>query len=224
MSRLTTWISKQNPTAAKGMTALKDIDALHISTNPRLGTLVPRIGSRQTKTEDRTIPRICCSETVVGCIYGHSTVRDVSVEKEVFTGTEWQDLQCPVFYIYRLNVEELVRPSKKLVMDAVRTRELWVVPYAPEACAVKPERVGQLLLRKAVDVHDQGRHYQLNTFVMKVVKPIKLEDELLHPGHYQFDLHGSLSVVGGGTTSPVEKLKVISGAEFQTIVDNHAKT
>lgn len=221
MSKLTTWIKNQNPHAAKGMTAVKDVDCLHISTNPRLGKISPRVGNRQMKTEDRTIPRICCAETLLGCIYGHSAVRSVSNTQRDFNGDEWVDSTMPLFHIYRFNVEEVVRPSKKLVPDAVRTKELWIVPHSPETCLVNPERMGQMLMKQSLDIHVGKTRFMKNTFVLRVIVPFTLDDEVLQPGCYQFDLHGNLSLEHGGTQSKVEKLKSITLAEYLNVVKSY---
>ena len=206
------------------MTPLRDLDCLHISTNPRLGKMIPRIGNRQMSSEDRTIPRISCAESIVSCIYGHSDVLQTSVKFREFSGDAWVDIKVPMFHIYRLNIEEAVRPSKKLVGDAVRTRELWIVPYAPEACNVQPERIGQFIMKNNVDIRTGSSRTITNTFVLKLIVPAKLNDEVLPIGHYQFRIKGSLTALGDNPeVNEAYDIKSISGVEFATVVKSMSK-
>ncbi len=193
MSRLTTWIRSQNPKVAKSMTPIKDVDFLHISTNGNLRSMVPRIGQRQLKDEDRTIPRICGCESIKGCILGHSAVYHMVTNGESFDGNAWHEGEVPVFHIYRANVEELVRPTKKLVPDVTVTRELWVVPYSPESCNLKPEKVGMLLPIRTEEVTEMGTKRIVNSFYLYCRVAIQLDDSYLEPGYYSFNMDGDLT-------------------------------
>lgn len=193
MSRLSTWIGKQNPTTAKSMTPIKDVDFLHISTNSNLKNMIPRIGNRQLKGEDRTIPRICGCESIRGCILGHSAVYHMVRDGSTFDGVEWSDGEVPMFHIYRANVEEVVRPTKRLVPDVVITKELWVVPFAPEACNLSPEKVGMLLPIETSEVTTLGTQSIKNTFYLYCRVSLKLDDDYLEPGYYSFTMDGDLT-------------------------------
>ncbi len=213
MSRLQTWLKCQNTETAKSLTPLKGVDFLHISTNGNLKRMVPRIGDRQMKHEDRTIPRICGSESITGCIYGHSAVYLMSKEGEEFDGKEWTDGNVPCFHIYRLNIEEVVRPSKKMVPDVVLTKELWVVPYAPEACNAKPEKVGLLLPVRIVEISSMGKNDTTNHFYLYCRVPMILDKKVIEPGYYSFSIKGQLSPYEG--VHKPENLKTITVGEWK---------
>ncbi|AQT28113.1 hypothetical protein pVa21_172 [Vibrio phage pVa-21] len=193
MSRLTTWIGNQNPKVAKSMTPIKDVDFLHISTNGNLRNMVPRIGHRQLKDEDRTIPRICGCENIKGCILGHSAVYHMITNGESFDGSTWHDGEVPVFHIYRANVDEFVRPTKKLVPDVTVTKEIWVVPFAPETCNLKPEKVGMLLPIRTEEVTEMGSKRIVNSFYLYCRVALQLDDSYLEAGYYSFSMDGDLT-------------------------------
>jgi len=210
MSRLSTWISRQNPAIAKSMTVVKDVDFLHISTNPGLRTMVPRIGERQMVSEDRSIPRICGSETLKGCIYGHAAVLYDILDRMTSDGKQRTDIDVPIYTVYRLNVEEVVRPTKKLVRDVVNSKELWVVPYSPEACSAKAEKVGTLLPVKTTTDIKFGNVEHTSLFYFEVKLPYTLEDELFDLGYYAFSLNGSMSCTMGEKAEKVSNVHPIN--------------
>jgi hypothetical protein len=176
------------------MTPVKDVDFLHISTDSNLKNMIPRIGHRQLKDEDRTIPRICGCETIKGCILGHSAVYHMSKTGSTFDGVKWKEgEEPPLFHIYRANIEEVVRPTKRLVPDVGFTKELWVVPHAPETCNLNPEKVGMLLPIRTEEVTSMGRTSIVNTFYLYCRTPLVLDKDYLEPGYYSFSMDGDLT-------------------------------
>lgn len=210
MSKLETWLNRQAPDTKKSLTPLRiaDRDFLHISSNPTLGDMRPRVGERQLEGEDRTIPRICGSETVVGCIYGHSSIHHSSIDD-----TE-EYSPVTVFHLYRLDAEEIVRPSKRLVPDVVMTKELWIVPYCPQTCKIKPSKVALLMPVKIVRTTESGVTSIVNHFYLSVRTPIKLHEKVLEPGYYSFSLSGDLTPIKG--VSEPENFKTIAQTDWTT--------
>lgn len=213
MSRLTTWLGRQNPQLAKSMTPITGVDFLHISTNTNLKTMIPRIGERQLKDEDRSIPRICGCSDLVGCIYGHSAVYH-NVNDGMYSDSV--DEAAPCYQIYRCNIEEFVRPSKKLVPDVTMTKEIWVVPYSPESVNVTPEKVGMLLPYSSIKTITMGRQTIVNHFILNARVRITFDGKEIEPGYYKFTIKGDL-VPQNGVRS-VENFKPATASEWKDLM------
>jgi len=197
MAKIDTWLNNQLPDIKRNLTVEKGLDFLHISTNATIKKMRPRIGDRQMKEEDRTIPRICGCETLVGCIYGHSGIHRQTMDA-AFGEFEWDG----IITVYKLEIDNFVRPNDKLVPDAGRTKELWIVPYSPEAYEVKTRKVGRMVVAHATEEADAGEVVQKNLFYLEVGEPFKVEDEVFDIGLYSFRLDGGLFLTSDKKSKP----------------------
>ena len=103
---------KNNVTIVDGETFNKGL-MYHIGTTDMSNKpYIPRIGERQGKTEDRTVPRVTVAPTLLGCIYGYAMV--------VISG---MDNNIAGYYIHSLPFEYCLKPTKKLVFDQELTNE-----------------------------------------------------------------------------------------------------
>lgn len=217
MGKIDKWVANQLPDIRAQLEVVSGVDFLHISTDAKIKKMRPRIGERQMKMEDRTIPRICGSETLVGCILGHAGVRVYFLDA-LFKGQsdKWKN---GVFTIYRARIDEFVRPGKKLVADAKLTKELWIVPYAPESYEVDVEPIGQLFLHSTEDRVELGENVIGNTFYLSTYDDVILDDGVskLGVGFYRFDLGGPLGLNEYSTKKDVpnaNNIAPISKAEW----------
>lgn len=212
MAKIDTWLANQLPDMRKSMTVLKGVDFLHISTDQAIKKMRPRIGFRQMKVEDRTIPRICGASNLIGCIYGHTAVRHSYVDYYGANDTSkpWNGL----FAVYKMPVEAVIKPSKRLVPDGPQTGEIWVVPYAPEMYEIVPSRVGTVLLHSTSSTIVNGAVSIKNVFYLKVDAAFKLTDKNLTPGFYSFELMGDLTAYNGEAMAPVQSLSTLSAGEW----------
>lgn len=98
---------------------------------------VPQMPRRAAMTEDNTVPRITVSDSIVGCIIGHSGVlNDFHMEKD------------HGFYINMLSFDYALRPTAKLVYDADVTNEHWLLTYNKHTAKYKPVTIGKLFVSK----------------------------------------------------------------------------
>jgi hypothetical protein len=212
MASIDNWLARQLPDMQKSMTPLSGVDVLHISNDQSLKKMRPRIGFRQMKVEDRTIPRICAASTLLGCIYGHTGVHYMAMDRFVDDGkSTWNG----VFAVYRIPVEAVIKPSKKLVPDAPQTGEVWVVPYEPSLYEINPIRIGAMFLHDVLERATNGQKIINNTIFLKVDQPYALEKDKLSPGFYAFDLPGDLTAYGGNPMEKVVNLRTISASEWK---------
>lgn len=212
MAKIDIWLANQLPDMQKSMAVLKEVDFLHISTDQAIKKMRPRIGFRQMKVEDRTIPRICGASNLVGCIYGHTAVRDFYIDyfADGATNRKWNGL----FAVYKMPVEAVIKPTKRLVPDAPQTGEIWIVPYAPEMYEIVPSRVGTMFLHETHSNIVSGVVSIKNVFYLKVDAAFKLTDKNLAPGFYRFELPGELTAYGGQPMAPVQSLATLSVGEW----------
>lgn len=114
---------------------------LHISRNSKLGVMIPRISDRQMKNEDRTIPRVVGSPTLLGCMIGYySLISDYDDRlKSEKKNKDWNG----GYYIYSVDYEWRFTPSKKLVPDFDQSDEQWLLNYNQDNKEYQPEKIGK---------------------------------------------------------------------------------
>lgn len=223
MNQLERWIAGLHPAIRKSLKPVNDRDFLHISYNPNIKSFVPRVPHRSMKGEDDKTPRICGSESIAGCILGHSAVLSLGKGGNTFDGKEWEGDNRPIMTIYRLNVDYSVLPTKKVLPDRVDTKELWAVPYKPEYWDIKPETVGRIIVSEVTERHTLGkRGRSFTTFYLQNYVPIKIgPDGIKQPGCWTFDMEGDL--YPGSTELGVINLFEVTQAEFNEVY-NRLKT
>lgn len=120
----------------------------HISLDPALSALTPRIAHSQSYSEDRSVPRICVSLSVADAIFGYGRLLSAS-----FHGGDDNEKtrsnKDPVFHIYSTKVEGLVHPNKKLCGDAEITGEAWIVADKVENTSVEMNKCGEFFISNA---------------------------------------------------------------------------
>ena len=190
MAKIDTWLSKQLPNIMNNLEVVKKTDFLHISNNSNITKMNPRIGERQMKIEDRTIPRICGCDSLLGCVFGHSGVRENPGE---------------FFTVYRISGVGVCRPSRDLVPDAHISRELWIPAYGPEALEVYPEKIGSFIVHEVKNVITDGKVDVMDTVLyVKVDSDFMLTNNIAGKGLYSIYIPNSTlkaaSYMGKGET------------------------
>ena len=220
MSKLTNWLLNQSPDNVKQLSIVKGADFLHISSDGKLKPMTPRIGRRQMKDEDRTIPRICGAPHLLGCIYGHSAVHVGVMAESSFDGEDWS-LDDGSFHIYKIDGDEFISPAKKLVPDVKLTDEIWVVPCSPEYSKATPRKIGRFIPVTVSHSIHLNRTELLNHFYVEVKEPFRLYDDVLQAGYYSFKIEGDLQPFNG-VEKPFE-VKQISTSEWREALTTFIK-
>lgn len=117
---------------------------LHISgeKNP---TYIPRIGYRQADSEDRTMPRVTASPTLLGCIIGFSSLYDNFYQQCVATSKGVQDWKGGL-YIQKIPFDYCLKPNSKLVYDQTATDEHWLIPYKKNLDKYQSYLIGKIFV------------------------------------------------------------------------------
>lgn len=93
----------------------------HISANPDLKVMIPKIPLRTLRSEDSSFPRVCVSSSWMGCVYGHSgTLTDFETNK--VPSQDW----LGGYVIYRTPFKYALRPHTSLLSDVNVSDEHWL--------------------------------------------------------------------------------------------------
>lgn len=115
---------------------------IHLTPEQENKIYIPRIGFRQGGTEDRTIPRVTCSDTLLGCIIGYANFGYDFFSSD--KSKEAIELRVKGYRINRLDYKHCLKPNNKLVYDASASNEHWLVTYDKETTAFKPVLSGRV--------------------------------------------------------------------------------
>jgi hypothetical protein len=194
---------------------------LHITKdkNPKY---IPRIGTKQASSEDRTVPRVTVADTIVGCILGYYLLPE-----EVFYSEK--DFHNGV-YIRKIPFEYCLKPNNKLVYDHSATNEHWLIPYNRETTEYKSEKVGTIIISKIEIIPVSGKppekvmHLQL-----ELKEDLWLSDiTLLEAGYwevvYQITKTASYAGLRNLTSRKIDKSQYVGTKEKVAVLLSSAST
>ena len=124
---------------------------LHGSLKPITKPFEPRIGNTQAASEDRTVPRICTSDTLLGCLRAMPILVELAAQNNY---SPWKEHNTSKesnyrggWYLYAFqDYEWTLKPNKKLVFDTDITTEHWLVAYSPETRQYKAVEVAKMFI------------------------------------------------------------------------------
>lgn len=146
---------------------------LHLSYDNALTNFQPYITKRTAEGEDRTIPRISTAPSLLTCLLGYQTELNDFHEVPKVTAADGREVKYKGgWVIYGIPFEYAIRPNSKLVPDADRTDEHWLVAYDKMTSEYTPVRVGKVFYDR-VTYKGQDREYP-DVYVEMVVE--------VHPG------------------------------------------
>ena len=220
------WLSIQSKEAQRNLKIKSNTDfslpfVLHIDKNtPK--EFMPQTASSE---ENYTTSRVTCGFSLVDCIYGYARAEhdfldigtvpegDIDPNAEHFKGG---------YDINRLDFEHLVVPSEKLVPDAKRTNEVWLVSYSEKTVKYKPKTVGKLFFNRLVYegerkgqrlVYSIGSGYIHHTNKEGIAWD---ENTILAPGYFRFDLDGVQALRDYKPKMDIRKCVPCSQAEYES--------
>jgi len=185
------WMMIQNKNVQENSTIMSHVDVgfkclLHIDKNVP-NEFVPILSRSAAPSENNTCARVAVADTIMGCIIGYCRVLGDSIfynpkdkAKDKFRGG---------YEISEIPFEYCVKPNRKLVYDAERTGEKWLVSYNKKTLTYKPNKIGKLFVSTIVYTNKSGQVPRLTyTFYIQHNKDggIMFNDTvLLVPGHYK---------------------------------------
>lgn len=143
---------------------------LHIDKNvpPKFIPMMPRSAA---KTEDNTTPRVTVAPTLIGCYLGYAR-GDADFGVGSSPAVNKKDGYRGGYVISMLPFKHCLVPGSRLVYDAERSGEHWLVPYAKDSLEYPSSEVGKIFMTQIVQdaVSSAGPAISL-TFYIEVTKP-----------------------------------------------------
>lgn len=144
-------------------------------------TYTPRIGQRQSDNEDRTVPRVTASTSLLGCILGYGTLI-------------WNFFNLPDarddkggLYIHRIPFDYVLKPNNKLVYDQSISDEHWLTTYNKDTVNYKGQLIGKIIVKEILCkpvVNDYPDY--IVTVLIELTAPMPFSaKENFEPGYYK---------------------------------------
>lgn len=155
----------------------------HVSMNPNVKIFSPKVSSRTLSSEDRSVPRVSTSTSLVGCLNGYQSMfTDMAGrERKNFTG---------LYTVYELPYQYAVKPSKKLLSDVESSDEYWLVSWKKETYSIKPNTVCEFTIPQVQTTYGSDGEDQRVTMFLKVLgESLYLTHDIkLVKGYYEITL------------------------------------
>lgn len=157
----------------------------HISMNPNIKAFTPQVSNRTLEKENRSLPRISTSTSLIGCMNGYQSVMsDMSNrERKNFNG---------LYKVYQLPYQYAIQPSKKLLPDQHLSDEFWLISWKKETYSIAPTVVAEFTVPRIESTFgNNGTDYIYHLYVH--VKEDKLyldRNHVLQEGYYHVTLKG----------------------------------
>ncbi len=133
---------------------LKQNYMLHISPSKMNNKpYIPRIGTRQGLSEDRTVPRITVAPTLYGCYIGYAQLINQFFNYNPNNSDDYRQ----GLYIHEIEFDEALKPNNKLVYDSSRSDEHWLVTYDEETKTYKGKVIGKMFISEIRTKANSGK-------------------------------------------------------------------
>lgn len=117
----------------------------HVSSNANIKEFIPVVSQRTMRGEDRSLPRISTSTSLIGCLNGYqSLIADVT--KSQYKRSPKEKGWDGKYRIYRLPYRYALKPSIKLVPDQKFSDEYWLISWRKETLITKPITVADFIV------------------------------------------------------------------------------
>ena len=155
----------------------------HVSMNPNVTIFSPKISVRTLSDEDRSVPRISTSTSIIGCMNGYQSIFSdmAGRERKNFTG---------LYTVYELPYQYAIKPSKKLLKDVDISDEYWLVSWKKETYSIRPTVVCEFNVPQVQTTYGSDGEDKLVTMFIKVLgESLYLSHDLkLAKGYYEVTL------------------------------------
>lgn len=155
----------------------------HVSMNPNVKIFSPKVSTRTLSSEDRSVPRVSTSTSLIGCLNGYQSMfTDMAGRaRKNFTG---------LYTVYELPYQYAVKPSKKLLSDVETSDEYWLVSWKKETYSIRPNTVCEFTIPQVQTTYGSDGEDQRVTMFLKVLgESLYLtHDTKLVKGYYEITL------------------------------------
>lgn len=185
------YLSIQSDKVKKNVTEVKAADLqfpfmLHID-SIRPPFFYPQMPRRAASSEDNTIARVTVADTLVGCLIGYAS-----------TFHDMMSTAKPGYYISRIDFDYCIKPNSKLVYDAEKSNEHWLIGYNKKSLKYPTKQIGKLFISKMTIIKaylDKEKYYYPKIESMEILIEtdeafLLNKDTVLEPGFYSFVTNG----------------------------------
>lgn len=155
----------------------------HVSMNPNVKIFSPKISTRTLTTEDRSVPRVSTSTSIIGCMNGYQSIFSdmAGRERKNFTG---------LYTVYELPYQYAVKPSKTLLNDVTQSDEYWLVSWKKETYSIRPNVVAEFnIVQVETTYGSDGEDKRVTMFVKVLGESLYLTHDIkLVKGYYEITL------------------------------------
>lgn len=157
----------------------------HISKDRNIKEFIPMVTDRTLKKEDRSIPRICVSNHLWGCMVGYASMLVDFIEEKNDTWYRGG------YYIYDIPSDAQLKPNRKLVPDAEYTDERWVLGYDKNHTSITADIIGKFFIQSVVTVNDGENKLHDYTIMLELKSAMQLTPNVvLDIGYWRLQTHG----------------------------------
>ena len=157
----------------------------HVSMNPSIERFTPQVSKRTLGKEDRSVPRISTSTSLIGCLNGYqSMVSDMEGRAaKNFNG---------LFKVYELPYQYAVKPSRKLLSDVENSDEYWLVSWKKETYATYPIQIADFTIPKIEKVFGaDGKDETFHVYIKVTNGTLYIDHQRkLEKGYYHMTMKG----------------------------------
>ena len=157
----------------------------HISMDPNIRQFTPQVSKRTLDRENRSLPRISTSTSLIGCMNGYQSILPDMEKRQNsnFTG---------LYTIYELPFQYAIKPTKRVLPDVNTSDEYWLFSWKRETYSVEPNVIAEFTVPKVETTFgNDGTDYVYHLYVH--VKGSKLyldQSHVLQQGYYRIILKG----------------------------------
>jgi hypothetical protein len=160
-------ISKELTISEKSKAEFPDL--YHISIDAGIKKFIPRISNYQLDGEDRSVPRVVGSSSLLGCILAYAHVQKDYLQEPEKLGKEnvgkhfeWNN----GYYVYQLDYDYALKPTDKLVPMATQTDETWLISHSSDHTEYEPRRIAKFFVKEFRFTIKDGSEHEVETTVL----------------------------------------------------------
>lgn len=191
---------------------------IHMTPDHSNKAYIPRIGTKQGYTEDRTMPRVTVADTLIGCLIGYACL-----EEDFFNRNQDKAIAQRSkngYRINRLDYDFCLRPNARLVYDVQATNEHWLISYNKDTIEYKPTLAAYMVVG-SITVMQHPKYDDPDSIITCFVDVREksgiylAEDIHLEQGYYSFTVCYNRHITFDTKLSDKLTMRKISRSEFQ---------
>lgn len=131
---------------------------------------IPMMPRRADESEDNTVPRVTVSDTLLGAMIGYA-----AVDRDYFSN------ECEGYIISAIDFDFCLKPTAKLVYDADRSNEHWLIGYNRSTLNYPTRQIGKVFITEYA-INKQVVKGKLTSFPAEIILYVEVDEPFLFGG------------------------------------------